>query len=138
MFGIPGDLRQRPLDALQRLLHERGVLQEEERPQEPPHPQFLKKEGTSTRDFILTGLRLRPLTFDLSVFSVWQKHQTWTDPHLVTHHADGQHPVHDRDQNDHRVANQPLALPELLPANQIALREKKHIQNRIDGKVHSD
>lgn len=74
-FGIPGDLRQRPLDALQRLLHERGVLQEEKRPQEPPHPQFLKKEGTSfylhstsTRDFILTGLLLRPLTFDLSVF----------------------------------------------------------------------
>lgn len=44
-----------------------------------------------------------------------------TAPHLITDHADRQHPVNDGDGDDHSVANQPLALPELLPAYQVAL-----------------
>lgn len=47
--SVPGNLRQSPLDALQCLFHQRGVLQQEERPQEPPYPQFLINE--TQKDF---------------------------------------------------------------------------------------
>lgn len=48
-------------------------------------------------------------------------------PHLITHHADRQHPVDDRERNDYCVANQPFALSEFLPANQVALRTKQNV-----------
>lgn len=45
--------------------------------------------------------------------------------YLVTQHADRQHPVDDGDTNDHGVADQPFAFPELLPADQVALKTER-------------
>lgn len=53
-----------------------------------------------------------------------QKHPRG-EPHLITHHADRQHPVDNGDCDDRCVANQPFALPEFVPADQVALRAKQ-------------
>lgn len=45
--------------------------------------------------------------------------------HLITNHADRQHPVDDGNWNDYCVGNQPFALSELLPTNQVALRTEQ-------------
>lgn len=44
--------------------------------------------------------------------------------HLVTHHADRQHPVDEGDRDHHQVADQPLVLPELIPTDQVTLGGK--------------
>lgn len=54
---IPGDLRQSPLDALQRLLHERRVLQEEKGSQKSTNSQPLNKEGSSVQAVLRGPMR---------------------------------------------------------------------------------
>lgn len=43
------------------------------------------------------------------------------EPHLVTHHADRQHPVNDGKRQNCGVTNKPFVFPKFIPANQVTL-----------------
>lgn len=72
---IPGYLWQSPLDALQCLFHQGGVLQEEEWPEESPYSQFLINRENKTDHFFGCSLPSDFYKINLNSLSLSQYRQ---------------------------------------------------------------
>lgn len=70
------------------------------------------------------SLYCKPCLYQLSWDMIQRMYKPifWIWSHLITKHAQRQRPINYRCWDGQDVDNQPLAFPELVPANQIALR----------------